>query len=279
MWRMISLMTKKNVNDQKTIRQMFWRSLTLSGTWNYVNAQGIAVGYMMLPFLKKKFKDEKDDTKLKEAMKRSIGYYNVTPAVSTFPVGIASSMEEENAKLDTFDTNSINAVKASLMGPLSGIGDSFFWGTFRVISAGIGISLATQGNILGPILFLLLYNVPHLFVRFYGLRLGYNLGSQFIKKAFENGLINILTKSATMLGLIMVGAMIYTTVPFETTLSFNLSGEEFNLQGVLDDVLKGVLPLAATMICFSLIRKKVNANFIIIGILLISFIFAFIGIA
>lgn len=276
---MISLKTKNDNKDKKTLRQMFWRSLTLSGTWNYVNAQGIAIGYMMLPFLKKKYKDEQDDTKLKEAMKRSIGYYNVTPAVSTFPIGIASSMEEENAKLDDFDTNSINAVKASLMGPLSGIGDSFFWGTFRVIAGGIGISLATQGNILGPILFLLLYNIPHLFVRFYGLRLGYNLGSQFIKKAFENGVISILTKSATMLGLIMVGAMIFTTIPFETTLSFNLSGEAFSLQTILDDVLKGILPLIATMACFMLIRKKVNANFIILGILLISFIFAFIGVA
>ena len=30
------------------------------------------------------------------------------------------------------------------MGPLSGIGDSFFWGTFRVIAAGIGIELAKK---------------------------------------------------------------------------------------------------------------------------------------
>lgn len=265
--------------DKKITRQMFLRSLTLSGTWNYVNAQGIAIGYMMLPFFKKIFENEKNDTKLKEAMKRSISYYNVTPAVSTFPVGIASSMEEESADLASFETSSINAVKASLMGPLSGIGDSFFWGTLRVIAAGIGISLASQGNILGPILFLLIYNIPHFLVRYYGLTLGYNLGSQAIKNAFENGFINILTKSATLLGLIMVGAMIYTTVPFETTLSFNLGGEPFHLQSILDDILKGVLPLSVTLISFVFIRKKVNVNIIIIGMLLLSFIFAFLGIA
>ena len=44
------------------------------------------------------------------------------------------------------------------MGPLSGIGDSFFWGILRVI-AGIGISLASTGSPLGAIVFLLLYNV------------------------------------------------------------------------------------------------------------------------
>lgn len=277
---MISLkINKENGTDKKLMFKMFIRSLTLSGTWNYVNAQGIAVGYMMLPFLKKKFENEKDDSKLKAAMKRSISYYNITPAISTFPIGIASSMEEENAKIPSFDPHSINAVKASLMGPLSGIGDSFFWGTFRVIAAGIGISLATQGNVLGPILFLLLYNIPHLITRLYGLTLGYNLGSQSIKKAFENGVINILTTSATILGLIMVGAMIYTTVPFETTLSFNLGGEPYELNSILDDILRGALPLAATLTCFYLIRKKVNANYIILGILAISFLLSLLGIA
>lgn len=272
-------MSNMTNDDKKMLNKMFWRSLTLSGTWNYVNAQGVATAYMMLPFLKKTYPNKEDEGKLKEAMKRNMAYFNITPALSTFPLGIAASMEEENASLDSFDVASINAVKASLMGPLSGIGDSFFWGTFRVIAAGIGISLAEQGNVLGPILFLLLYNIPHFFVRFYGGRLGYNLGGQFIKKAYENGLISILTKSATMLGLIMVGAMIYTSVPFSTTLSFNMSGMEYQLQEILDEILKGILPLTATMICFGLVRKKVNANMIIVGILLVSLLFAVLGVA
>ena len=39
------------------------------------------------------------------------------------------------------------------MGPLAGIGDSFMWGTLRIIATGIGTSLAMNGNILGPIFF------------------------------------------------------------------------------------------------------------------------------
>ena len=66
---------------------------------------------------------------------------------------MCSSDLEENAKAESFDTDSINNVKVGLMGPLSGIGDSFFWGTFRVIAAGIGIGLAQQGNILGALIY------------------------------------------------------------------------------------------------------------------------------
>lgn len=80
--------------------------------------------------------------------------YNVTPYISTLPLGIAAAMEEKRAEdIENFDTDSITNVKTAFMGPLSGIGDSIYWGTIRVIAMGIGTSLAIKGNILGPILF------------------------------------------------------------------------------------------------------------------------------
>lgn len=260
----------------KLFRQVFWRSFTLSGTWNYINAQGNAFLYSMLPFINY-FYDNKED-RIK-AMQRQIAYFNITPAISTFPMGIAISMEEENSKTDDFDTYSINALKASLMGPLSGIGDSFFWGTFRVIAAGIGISLAEQGNILGPILFLVMYNIPHLLVRWYALKLGYNLGGTFIQKAYENGLIKVITRAAGILGMIMVGAMIFGNVGFTTKLGFTIGSIDYNLQDILDQIMKGILPLGATMLCFYMIRKKISANKIMLIILAASLIFSIMGIA
>lgn len=72
-----------------------------------------------------------------------MAFFNCTPYISTFIMGISISMEEKNAsEPDSLEANSINNVKAALMGPLSGIGDSFFQGTLRVIATGIGTSLA-----------------------------------------------------------------------------------------------------------------------------------------
>jgi fructoselysine and glucoselysine-specific PTS system IID component len=48
-------------------------------------------------------------------------------------------MEEENQRNPEFNEESINAIKTSLMGPLAGIGDSIFWGSLKVIAAGMGI--------------------------------------------------------------------------------------------------------------------------------------------
>lgn len=68
------------------------------------------------------------------------------------------------------------AIKSSLMGPLAGIGDSFFWGVLRVVAAGIAVGMAQAGNILAPFVFLLIFNIPAQLVRYYG-GFGHTLGS------------------------------------------------------------------------------------------------------
>ncbi|RHW45655.1 PTS mannose transporter subunit IID [Bombilactobacillus bombi] len=260
---------------KKLNRKNFWRSLTLASSWNYLNAQGNAIGYMMLSALKQIYKD--DSKSLKSAMKRSIAYCNINAFFSPLLTGIATSMEEENSNDPNFDKDSINAVKASLMGPLAGIGDSLWWGTFRIITAGIGISLAEKGNILGPILFLVLFNLTYMIPRYFGFSFGYKAAAQFIQNAYKNGLINIITKAASILGLTMVGGMIYTTVTFSTKLSFTVSHKTYAIQTILDQIFKGMLPLIATLLFLFLIRKKVSANKIIIGIIILSIPLAALG--
>lgn len=113
--------------DSKITRKDFWkcfrRSLTLDSSWNYERMQNIAYAYMMAPIIRRLYKDDKE--KKSKALKRHLEFMSVTPHISTLLVGISGAMEEENAKNKEFDANSINAVKSSLMGPVSGIGDSF----------------------------------------------------------------------------------------------------------------------------------------------------------
>ena len=74
--------------------------------------------------------------------------FNTTPHLSTFIFGLSIAMEEENQRNPEFNEESINAIKTSLMGPLAGIGDSIFWGSLKVIAAGMGIYFAQQGSLL-----------------------------------------------------------------------------------------------------------------------------------
>ena len=263
-------------DEKKMLRQVFWRSFAIFGSFNMMRMEGIGFLYAMLPVINRFCKTPEEK---KAALVRHTAFYNTTPYIVTFPMGLAASMEKENSMKPGFDPASINAVKAGLMGPLAGIGDSFFWGTFRVIAAGLGIALAQQGNLLGPVLFILLFNIPHLIAKYYGTFWGYTLGSKYIETAYESGIIKTITKAAAILGLIMVGAMTSTMVNFKLTWVLQLGQMKLVFQDVLDQIMLGILPLSITLICFYLIRKKVNINYILLGILVFSLLVRMIGIA
>ena len=131
--------------EKKEFMSGFWRSCCLQGCFNYERQQGLGFGYAMIPHLRRIYKDDPEG--FKDAMKRHLVFYNITPQCTTFVQGIAVAMEEEAASNPDFDASSINAIKTALMGPLSGIGDSIFWGTLRTIGLGVGISFCMQGNI------------------------------------------------------------------------------------------------------------------------------------
>lgn len=111
--------------------------------------------------------------------------FNTTPHVVTAITGISAAMEKEASENPGFDRSIINNVKVGLMGPFAGIGDSLFQGTFRIIASGIGISLAQQGSIMGPILFLVIFNAIHLVVRYVLTSLGYRSGASLLEGARE----------------------------------------------------------------------------------------------
>ena len=183
-----------------------------------------------------------------------------------------------NAQQDDFDTSSINAVKAALMGPLSGIGDSLLLGTLRILAVGIGASLSATGNILGPILFLLIFNVPAFALRYLCAMKGYELGANYLEKIQSSGLMEKFMFAAGILGAMVIGGMTNELVSVTTPLQIG-SGESATLiQGVLDGILPGMLSLVVMGIYYYLMNKKVNVMWLLIGTALLGIVCAQFGI-
>ena len=212
----LSTISPESRITKKDFQQCFWRSLTLDSSWNYERMQNIAYCYMMAPIIRRLYEDREERA---AALKRHLEFMSVTPHICTLLVGISGAMEEENAKNPEFDENSINAVKSSLMGPMAGVGDSFFWGTLKLIAAGVGIALASQGNIMGPILFFLIINVPHFILRYLCLDKGFQYGTQFFKDISSGGIITKITEAATILGLMVIGGMTAANVSFSLAIN------------------------------------------------------------
>ena len=261
--------------DKKMINSICWRSLNAHCSRVGGQARQMAIGFLwqIMPALNRYYKDQPE--KKKEALYRHVQFCNVSNAIYPFLAGLVASMEKENSEVDDFDTSSIVAIKAALMGPLAGIGDSLLFSVVRVIAAGIGISFALQGYILGPILFILIYNGCTMALRFSLGYVGFISGSSFITNMYQNGTLKILTKCAGILGLIMVGAMTASTVKFTTAISIPIpGGEAVALQSSLDTLFLGLVPLLLTFGCKKLLDKNVNINWIMVGIFVLSLLMA-----
>ena len=261
--------------DKKMINSICWRSLNAHCSRVGGQARQMAIGFLwqIMPALNRYYKDQPE--KKKEALYRHVQFCNVSNAIYPFLAGLVASMEKENSEVDDFDTSSIVAIKAALMGPLAGIGDSLLFSVVRVIAAGIGISFALQGSILGPILFFLIYNGCTMALRFSLGYVGFISGSSFITNMYQNGTLKILTKCAGILGLIMVGAMTASTVKFTTAISIPIpGGEAVALQSSLDTLFLGLVPLLLTFGCKKLLDKNVNINWIMLGIFVLSLLMA-----
>ena len=255
-------MKNSNLITKKDLMRTFWRSFTAEWSWNYERQMNLGYSFAIRPALEKIYSQKPEQ--LATAYQRHLEFYNVTPWLITFPLGISIAMEEQNAVNKDFDESSINDVKIALMGPLSGLGDSFFWGTLRVIATGIGASLAMQGNILGPLLFLLIFNIPAIIARYFGLFIGYNIGASFIEKVQKTGLMDKLSYGASILGLSVVGAMVATMVTLNMPLTIGSGEEEKSLQAIFDGIVPQILPLLFTLFIFLLDRKGLKAHWILL---------------
>ena len=244
-------------------RSMFFRRFTSQCSQSYDKMMAYGFMYTLEKPLRKIYPDDED---FYRALDRHTEFFNMTPHVLPFVAGLSVSMEEQAARDPSFDISSVNAVKVGLMGPLSGIGDSFYWGTFRVVAAGIGIGLAATGNPLGPIIYALIYTVVNVLTRIVSAHLGYNLGTKFLEQSAQSNLMNKLTDAAGVLGMTVVGAMIATMVSLNTSLVFTFGESEVALQAIFDDIFLGILPMAATFICLWLYKRNVKTIWIIFGI-------------
>lgn len=233
-------LTKKDIN------RVAWRSMLLQASFNYERMQASGWLYGLLPALKKIHTNKRD---LARAMKGHMGFFNTHPFLVTFVIGIILAMERSKQ-----DVNSIQSTKIAVGAPLGGIGDAMFWLTLLPICGGIGASLALQGSILGAVVFILLFNVVHLGLRFGLAHYAYRMGVAAIP------LIKANTKkvghAASIVGMTVIGALVATYVRLSTTLEITAGDAVVKLQAdVIDKLMPAFLPLVYTLTMFWLVRR------------------------
>ena len=265
-------MSEKKLNNSD-IKKMFVRSWFLLGSFNFERMQSIGFCVTLIPALKKLYKGDE----LKDALKRHLEFFNTQPFISAPIMGVTAAMEEQRANGAPIDDASISGVKVGLMGPLAGVGDPIFWGTLRPVLAALGASIAVGGSIVGPLIFFLGFNVIRLATKWYGLKYGYEKGTQMVSDMAGNALQK-LTEGASILGLLVMGALVSkwtsVNVPFVVSRYTGSDGKEVitTVQTILDQLMPGLIPLILTFVCMKLLKNKVNPLIIILGLFAVGII-------
>lgn len=248
------LLTKSDIN------RVFWRSFTVNASFNYERQMSQGAQYALSPILQKLYPDKKE---LGEALQRHAEFFNTTPMLCPFIFGITAAMEEENATQEDFDPNTINSVKAGLMGPLAG---------------GIACSLALTGNLFAPFLFLLLFNIPNVLVRYFGCHWGYNSGMKALNRFEELGLTEKIFTAAAIIGLLVIGGMSASMVSINPVVAIGSGDNAIKLIDVINGIMPKMLSLLTTLGVYRLLKKGMKPNTILLGIIVVSVLLTAIGI-
>lgn len=260
--------------DRKMVSQIAWRSMLGSSTYNYENMQALVFLYAMIPAINRYYDNEEDRI---AAYKRQFSLFNITPAVYGFVTALAASMEKVASEDPEFNVSSINSVKSSLMGPLSGIGDAIFWGALKVVATGIGVQFALEGNILGPVLYFLINFIPGMMSKLLLPKVGFNLGIGFLTNMEKNGILNKITEYCNIVGLMTIGAMATTMVKLQFTAEWDIAGNVLNLQEVIDGILPKILPVGLTLLMFKFLNKNVKPITLMLILLVVGILGSSLG--
>ena len=259
-------MSEKKLTKSDIV-SMFIRSNFLLGSYNFERMQSVGFCVTMIPALKRLYKGDE----LSEALKRHLEFFNTQPFLATPIMGITAAMEEQKANGADIDEASISGVKIGLMGPLAGVGDPIFWGTLRPVLAALGAGLALTGSILGPLLFFIGFNIIRLLTNWYGIKYGYEKGTQLVSD-MSGDKLRYLTEGSSVLGLLVIGGLVnkWTSIniPFVLSRYTGQDGKEVvtTVQSVLDSLMPGLVPLLLIFLCMYLLKKKVNPLVLIFGL-------------
>ncbi|MDU3411495.1 MULTISPECIES: PTS system mannose/fructose/sorbose family transporter subunit IID [Clostridium] len=264
-------LSKKTLN--KSFKNWYYGHLTC---FSQEHMQTFGYLCSMLPIVEELYDTEAEK---KEALQTYTAFFNTEPQLGTVVVGVTAGLEEAKANGENIDGEMINGIRAGLMGPIAGIGDSLIVGTLIPILLGIALGLSNNGSPIGAIFYIVTWNIiMTLGMKFLYFK-GYELGGKAVEMIVGEK-ANAIRESVIMLGTIVIGAVAASWINITTSFSMLNSegGVIIDLQKTLDSVFPKLLPLITVIFCWWLMsKKKVSPTVVMLILVVIAFIGVLIG--
>ena len=235
-------------------------------------------GYLwaMLPIVEDLY--DTDEEKV-DALRTYTTFFNTEPQIGTMVVGLTVGLEEAKANGEPMDAETINGIRAGLMGPLAGLGDSIIVGTFIPILLGIALGLSTGGNPLGPIFYIVAWNALMYFGMKFAFDQGYSLGGSAVE-ALVGPQSAALRSSIVMVGTMVIGAVAATWMSISTSFQVQFSADSsFVLQNTLDAIMPKALNFFFVWLCWwFMTKKKISPTLVMLILVGVAFVGVLLGV-
>lgn len=269
--------TEKPRLSKNELRQIWYRwGFTHLSSMSYEKLQAHAWAFSYIPFAEKYYKDD-PEAKRRLLVRHSM-FYNTEPQTGQIINGIVASMEEEIALgKDVPEELPVN-IKATLMGPLAGIGDSLIQGIIVPLLLSIAMGIAAGGNAIGPIFYIVAYAIIGPLISYLSFFNGYRLGISAIDKIIGDN-VKRITESFNILGIMVVGGLAAGNIVLNTQLDIPMGKDIKPLQEVLDGIFPKILPLTMVVLAWWLIAvKQMTATKVILILTAITTLGVLIGV-
>ena len=262
----------------RVLRAAWWRwVMFLHASYNYERLQGLGFAHTMKPVIEHLYHTTRDRA---AALKRHLVFFNTEPQIGALVPAVVITMEEERAAGADIPDETINGVKSGLMGPLAGVGDSLFQGSLVPLLLSLGIGLAQDGNLAGPVVYSILVSALVLGTSYGCWSLGYRLGKAAVGRILASGWLQAVTEGASIVGMTVLGGLAATVVQFSTPASIRVGQAMISIQtDLLDAILVGLLPLAWTVGVWWLLNRRLSPLRVIGFLFVIGIDLTYLGLA
>lgn len=259
------------VRDRRISRFLLWRSWLLF-MFLHMTSQTQDRGYSnaftaaMIPILRHLYRGRPDaDDQIREGLVRSRAYYLCEQSFSGVAFAIIVGMEEKKANGSPISGQVIGTTRTSLMGPMSGLGDTLHGSTSRQLAIALTLPFCLAGHWLGALAMFVMVNITPVLTAILGVPRGYTEGGGFILRLLKSGR---LQRIAPPLGTATFFIMGGTAAQF-----LHLRIPHDKAQAALDGLLPGVVTLSIILIYYWILTRHVSPNVLrlataVIGVLL-----------
>ena len=257
------LLTKKDVNNLVFRWNMFCEMSN-----SFARLQSVAFCAAFIPVLKKLYGNDPEE--YSAALTRHLMFFNTQGIWGSVVHGIVLAMEEQRALGAPIPIEAITGIKAGLMGPFAGIGDTIDWSTLKPLVIVLALPLAEAGSFLAPLIYAVLLGGITLIENLFFVSTGYKMGTEAALSILQGGMIQKFITCASVLGMFMMGGLSASMVNMYTTVQIPTGGTPMSIQAdILDKVAPGLLTLATVLLVYRYLRSgksMMKATFWLLGI-------------